>query len=104
MSVHKASVIFEVPRTTLRRKLKDESLPLINKTGPPPELGLELEKMLKDWILDSARKGFPLNKVSVLDSVAMLVQNGEIQTSFTNGRPGRKWYEGFLRRNKEITI
>ena len=64
MSASQASITFKVPRTSLRRKLSGNVTDLIGKTGPISELGHGNEKKLKDWLLENARFGFPINKIT----------------------------------------
>lgn len=50
------------------------------------------------------KAGFPVTKNQLLDSVAILLRELKRHTCFTNGRPGRHWYEAFLRRHQEISV
>ena len=103
MSASQASITFKVPRTSLRRKLSGNVTDLIGKTGPIPELGRGNEKKLKDWLLENARFGFPINKIILFDTVEQIVKDADLKTRFSGGRPGRKWFDGFLKRHQEIS-
>ncbi|KAJ8951194.1 hypothetical protein NQ314_007708 [Rhamnusium bicolor] len=46
---------------------------------------------------------FPGIKNQLLDGVEILVKNLERQNNFTEGRLGRRWYEGFMNRHPELT-
>ncbi len=63
--------------------------------------GEETERKLLDWVLDEAKRGFPLTKNSLLYSVKLLVQECYDKSTlpFTNGIPGEKWYRSFLKRH-----
>lgn len=50
-----------------------------------------------------AKMGFPITRLQLLDSVAILVTKLKRPNTFNDGRPGRHWYEGFLKRHPEIT-
>ena len=50
-----------------------------------------------------AKREFPITKEQLLDSVALLIKELKRPNKFSNGRPGRHWYDGFLRRQPQIT-
>lgn len=60
------------------------------------------EMFLVEWILKSAKTGFPITKNHVLDNVAMLIGKLKRPSNFTRGRPKRHWYDSFLQRHKEF--
>ena len=96
MQILRASRLFGVPRTTLWNKINHKAP--VEACHPCP-VGMhphELEVNLKDYILDLAKKGFPLDRESVLDSVKKLMENMNLNLPFRDNRPGRKWFEGFL--------
>lgn len=49
-------------------------------------------------------RGFPVTKNQLLDSVQQFIIKLEKTTPFTNNRPGKHWYEEFLRRHLELAI
>lgn len=97
-----AAKIYNIPRTTLLGKIKG-TYPEECRSGVSTILTQEEERLLCKWIIDMAKMGFPVTKLQLLDSVTILVRQLDRPNSFTNGRPGRHWYEGFLNRNYEIT-
>lgn len=100
--VLKTSKLYRVPSTTIRNKIAGRSPYPSGPVGPQAVLGDE-EKDLEDWILAVARMGFPINKEQLLDSVKKIVDESKIETPFQNGRPGRKWYDSFMKRHPKIS-
>lgn len=89
MAVSTASKIYNVPRSTLSDKYHGRS-PVERKMGPESVLSNEDEKLLIQWIFDVAKYGFPVKELKK-------------STSFTNGRPGRGWYDAFRRQHPELS-
>lgn len=100
MNVHAASKKFNIPRSTLDAKKK--KVYADKKPGIPTVLSNEEENTLIDWIFYLSRRGFPVTKNQLLDSVQMLIKSLQRKTKFVNDRPGRHWYEGFLKRHKKF--
>lgn len=93
---------YGIPRTTLSSKHRG-IYPAARKMGPATILTVEEENHLKDWLLHLSDSGFPATKQQLIDSVQMLVKRLERPTPFTDGRPGRHWYEAFLKRHPNIS-
>lgn len=70
--------------------------------GPATIFSSEGENLLVQWVVQMVKSGFPISKDSFLASVSKLAQ--ELNKTFKNSIPGRKWYEGFLRRHSEISL
>lgn len=68
MSVKKAALTFHVPRATLARKIKG-TVPEGRTMGPATILTKQEEDLLEKWLLGLCRKGFPVVKRMLLDSV-----------------------------------
>lgn len=60
--------------------------------------------LLAKWLKSCARSGFPINKESLLDYVEKIVRNCKLNTPFINCRPGRKWFDAFMRRHPDLSI
>lgn len=103
MKVTTASKLYGVPRTTLLYK-NIGVYPKERKIGPDTVLSKEEENLLVKWMLHVASLGFPVTKIQLLDSVEILIKKLHRPNAFTNGRPGRHWYEAFLRRHPEVTL
>lgn len=93
---------FNVPRTTLIGKLKG-IYPEDCRSGAATVLKPEEEDLLEKWIFNLGKLGFPVTKFQLVDSVALLVKTLKRPNKFSGGRPGRHWFEGFLRRHPQIT-
>lgn len=66
--------------------------------------GADVEQKLVSWLLDQYKRGFPLQKSSLLFSVTKLINNCfDSETikklPFWNGHPGEKWFQSFLKRH-----
>lgn len=97
-----ASKEYRVPRTTLIGKIKGK-YPEDCRNGAPTILTVEEENLLINWIINLGKMGFPVSKTQLLDSVALLVKKLNRPNNFTDGRPGRHWFDGFLKRHPNIT-
>ena len=74
MSVKKAAVKWNVPRTTLQ-DLKSGKYNTTSRPGPPTILTVDEELLLVEWITELARRGIPLSKENLLDSVQSIVKS-----------------------------
>lgn len=102
MTTYAASKRFKVPKTTLLYKQRGIYAQNAH-IGHPTILTASEENKIKEWLLYIAKTGFPATKDQLLDSVQLLLKNLKRQNNFKNGRPGRRWYEGFLKRNPDIS-
>lgn len=98
MGIREASRAYGVPSTTLHNEVTLKA-PVECKNGGKTFLSVEEENGLVEWALYCQRKGRPVTKNLLLDSVLILVKNQKKKTPFTNDRPGRDWYNAFLRRH-----
>lgn len=66
--------------------------------------GVVREQIIVDWILDSAKRGFPIDKQSLLYSVEKIIESmppsEKEQIPFKI--PGRTWYYSFLQRHRSV--
>ncbi|KAJ8965660.1 hypothetical protein NQ314_003977 [Rhamnusium bicolor] len=97
-----ASKKYGIPRSTLQDKVKGRTQ-IEKKSGPETVLTKDEEQLLVNSLFHIASCGFPGTKDQLLDNVELLVKNLERPNKFTDGRPGLKWYEGFLARHPELT-
>ena len=104
ISVLQASKMYNVPRTTLRRKLNGEAPVTSGRVGPESILGPRVEGILVDWLLECCKRGFPINKDSLVISAKKFIEQENIQTPFKNNTPGRKWFEGFMKRHPKLSL
>lgn len=102
MPVKTASREYKIPKTTLHSKFHGK-YPIECSAGAPPILTKEEESTLVKWIVCVAKVGFPISRDQLLDSVRTLLLKKKKSNPFKDNRPGRHWYEGFLRRHPEIS-
>lgn len=101
MSMKLAAKTYEVPRTSLMRKVKGE-VPLVTKMGPQTSLTKE-EDVLENYILAMAKKGFPLHRDNLMNSVGKIMKETKREHLFPNGRLGESWFKAFLRRHPKVS-
>ena len=105
-SYRKAAKLYFVPLTAVFRAMKSPSQ-LDGDCKTPSKctvFSVEEEKEICDYILYRAERGYPITKLELLDCVQSYVIQNKKTTCFTEGRPGRHWYEVFLRRHPNLTI
>lgn len=101
VSIRRASVLHGVPRTTLTDVLNGKIRK--RRKGPAPALTDNEETLLTEWCKDLYKAGFPLKNDFVLDSAKeMLEKDPKRKTPFVNNRPGRNWFQLFLKRHPQI--
>ncbi|CAG5058953.1 unnamed protein product [Parnassius apollo] len=93
---------YGVPRMTLRNKVTGKS-PAVCHMGPPTILSMNEEAILKEWLFAMAERHCPIGKEQLLDSVQLIIKSANRKNPFTNDRPGRKWFDLFLKRHPEIS-
>lgn len=71
--------------------------------GRQSYLSKEEENLLVSWITNMAKVGFPIGKNQLLDSVRHLMIELKRPNPFTDNRPGKSWYNSFLKRNPSIS-
>lgn len=102
MSVKSAAKKWHVPRTTLQ-DLKKGLYVVSSRPGPSPVLSGDEEALLCEWVIEMARRGIPLNKNCLLDSVQKILFEDPRDNPFSNSRPGAAWFSAFLSRHPEIS-
>ena len=102
-SLRKAAKQFDVPRSTLYSKLHNIS-PLECRKGPPSILSPEEEEEIVKWITYCVERAYPLKVLNVLNFVQQYIINQKKTTPFKDNKPGRHWYQSFLRRNTSLSL
>ena len=92
---------YNIPESTLRAKKENKYAD--KKPGPATVLTMTEENDLVDWIFNCSRKGFPLTKDQVYESVKYFCKKVGRKNSFVDDKPGRSWYESFLKRHPQIS-
>ena len=101
MSVRKAATKWQVPRTTLQDLKKGLYTP-DSRPGPSSILTHDEEQLLCEWITELSRRGIPINKDGLLDSVQKILNDDPRDNPFVGNRPGKGWFAAFLARHPEI--
>lgn len=104
ISILGASKKYGVPRATLQDKLSGRAPEGPRKMGPPTILTTAEEEHLKKWCLDLAKCGFPIKIDELLNTVQKNLNEDKRVTPFKDSRPGRKWFNAFLRRHPDLSI
>lgn len=99
-SIHEAAVSCGIPASTVRDKLRCTHPR--SKPGAPTVLSPDVENRAVSWILDMAKRGFPVNTRKLTDYVAQNIRDSGKVTKFKNGVPGKKWVKHFLQRHPNI--
>ncbi|KAK9500067.1 hypothetical protein O3M35_001405 [Rhynocoris fuscipes] len=102
MPVATAAKKHQVPRVTLLYKSKGKT-PIERRMGPPSILTQDEENELVLWISSMCEAGFPVTKTYILNYVQRLVRKLNRPNPFTGDRPGKSWYQNFLKRNPCIS-
>ncbi|KAF4518446.1 hypothetical protein B566_EDAN002100 [Ephemera danica] len=102
MTFNLASKKFNIPKATLSRKARHKVPPGICEPGRKPILGQECELQIYQHCLKLIQSNFKLNKSDILDMVEKIVKRDGLQCPFTFDRPGRKWYDCFMRRHPDL--
>ncbi|XP_063907880.1 uncharacterized protein LOC135126021 [Zophobas morio] len=102
MPVARAAKKYNVPRITLYYK-KMGKYPEDRRIGAPTVLTVAEEQALVKWCFFLSDRGFPVTKNQLLDSVQLLIKTMKRPNPFQNNRPGRHWYELFLKRHPRVS-
>ena len=103
MSANMAAKTYGVPRSTigdrLRGKVEDDAHP-----GNDPVIPLETENEIVSIVLSSATRGFGITKQELIHRVGVFCSTRNLKTPFTDGKPGKDWWAGFLKRHPEVKL
>lgn len=92
---------YNIPHSTMINKIKMK-YPMQRKMGPPTILTPDEERFLSQWIIAMAKKGIPINKEQLIETVTNIIKTDNRPTPFKDGIPGRKWFDNFMKRNPDI--
>jgi DDE superfamily endonuclease/Tc5 transposase DNA-binding domain len=102
MSVKKAALTWSVPRTTLNNlklgRYKPDARP-----GPCTILTQAEELLLQEWIVEMSRRGLPMNRENLLDSIQVILSEDGRANPFLDNRPGNSWFKLFLKRHPLVS-
>lgn len=98
MSVHRASQIYSIPKSSLQRYT-------INGIRTPQiatELKSEEEQELVHWLNTIVELGFIIKSHGLKDAVQFYLNGKNRITIFTENRPGKVWHHRFFRRHETV--
>lgn len=96
--IREASRHYGVPHSTLINKLKGR-VPEKRKMGRDTYLTERKENLLVQYLIANAKKGIPLKKLTLMETVKNIIDEDGRKTPFKNNRPGRKWIDLFVKRH-----
>lgn len=98
LSMYAAAQKYGIPTTTLFDKIKETYS--TNVVGRRLAIPLEIENRLADAIKVMEKWGFGLSREEVLNLVALFVTSNNLDTPFTNNKPGKDWFTNFRKRHR----
>lgn len=101
MTLSEAARKFGVPKSTLSLKLRCFT-PVECKKGPSTILNNDEENEIVNWIIFCAERGFPVTKNHLFDCVQNYLIRNKKKNPFKNNRPGKHWYNAFMRRHPSL--
>lgn len=100
-SLRAASQKFGVPHSTIKDRLKNK----YRSSGKTTVLTPQEEDEICEWIFKMCNDGVPITKSQLLDGVKLYLDlQDNRDTVFVDNRPGRDWYERFLKRHRNVAI
>lgn len=75
----------------------------MHKLGAPTTLSAAEENTLAEWIIESAKRGFPQTLLSIRQGGANISKQFAREKTFKNQLPTYKWAKAFLKRHPELT-
>ncbi|XP_020287527.1 uncharacterized protein LOC109856551 [Pseudomyrmex gracilis] len=104
MTLRQASDIFNVPYTTLQRRVTCQDV--IKRRGGQPIMNTVAEKLFAKRLIYLATRGFGITPKNVRKYAFDFVIRHNLKHNFnTNAKmAGEDWFHRFMQRNKEITI
>lgn len=96
LSQRKAAKRWGIPRSTLQKRLNG-SQSRSDANEYLQRLSRQQESHLAEWVLVQSNLGLPLTRQQIQEFASRIVKQGG------NDQPlGKRWIDGFLRRNPEI--
>lgn len=96
LSQRKAAKRWGIPRSTLQKRLNG-SQSRSDANEYLQRLSRQQESRLAEWVLVQSKLGLPLTRQQIQEFASRIVKEGG------NDQPlGKRWIDGFLRRNPEI--
>lgn len=108
MGIKKASAVFHVPSTTLRRRARNRNKRTTNSQkdlgGRQPLLCKMLETDLVNYIIKMEEMFFGLTMEDVRKLAFQMAKRNSLLKETTKDALGKDWLKGFLKRHAEISL
>ncbi|XP_058448669.1 uncharacterized protein LOC131428641 [Malaya genurostris] len=95
ISFRSACIRFGIPRSTIKFRMSKNYKQQI-RSGPPTAFRSEQETELVNWILKMARKGFPVTKYRLINSVMNYLEHNPNMNVFKNGKPSKYFFSASI--------
>ena len=103
MSLNKASVEFNVPKSTLRDNFVAAEQQGLGRKGHETILTKKEECLIAEWAKEMARRGFGRTPEEICEAVKQILDKaGRNVKEFRMNRPGKSWWWGFMRRHPDL--
>ena len=102
LSLRQAASSFQIPKSTLSNKVKGKTS-VGCRPVPATVLTSTEETMLANWAIHMAKIGFGRTREELLDKVQEILKEDGRENPFTDDKPGKDWYYGFLKRHPSIS-
>lgn len=105
MSVNKASTVFRIPRTTLRRQIKQQN-PTAKLGSRKPVFNPTQEEELLKHLLDLENRFHGISATDVRKLAFELAEQNNIPHPFSKAKraAGKEWLCGFLKRHPKLSF
>ncbi|KAI5069587.1 hypothetical protein GOP47_0015888 [Adiantum capillus-veneris] len=100
LSLQKCSIQFGMSKSAIANW--EEGRSQKSKRGPETTLTFDEEEALLQWVFQKCKSGHGVSILDVKLKVAEICQT--IHALFTNGIPGRSWWEGFRHRHPQLVF
>lgn len=95
MGLNKAAKHYDVPRSTIRSRLKMKDR-AVYRSGPMSVLTEQEEDELESWVFDSQRRGIPVTKDMLRESVKHFLDENPRDNPFINNYPGMNYHKIYM--------
>ena len=109
ISIRRASLEFNIPKSTLNDKLTGKTPVDAGRVGPPSMLTTDEEEALVKYIKSSSRRALPVTRASVLNDVSEILQKEldrgvqrRLPPHMTGVKPSGRWWNLFKRRHPNL--
>ena len=103
LSLRAASAKHEIPRSTLHDYAIGKSK-VGSTSGPDTILMKEEEEELVEWVLQMADIGYGQTRRQICEAVKRILDRSKRPNPFTENRPGKDWWYGFLHRHSTVAM